>query len=149
MAQSLSQIYVHLVFHAKTQVIHREHLKQLWAYIAGIVINKKCVVEVVGGEPDHVHVLCTLPRTQSVSDFVEDIKRESSRWLKTLAPSYNSFCWQRGYAIYSISQTKVDIVRNYISRQEEHHRTMTFRDEYEQWLKEYNVEYDYKYLWTD
>ena len=149
MAQSLSQIYIHLVFHTKKQLIRREHLKQLWAYIAGIVIKKKCIVDVVGGEPDHVHILCTLPRTQSTSDFVEDIKRESSRWIKTIAPFYNAFAWQRGYAVYSVSHSKIGVVNNYISNQEEHHKKITFRDEYEQWLKEYNVEYNTEYLWTD
>lgn len=149
MAQSLSQIYVHLVFHTKTQLILREHLSQLWAYIAGIVIKKKCIVEIVGGEPDHIHILCTLPRTESTSEFVEDIKRESSRWIKNVAPAYRTFAWQRGYAVYSVSQSKIGIVKNYISNQEEHHRKITFRDEYEQWLKEYNVEYNAEYLWTD
>lgn len=149
MAQSLSQIYVHLVFHVKQSPINREHLKQLWAYITGIIRKKNCFIEIVGGEPDHVHILCTLPRTESVSQFIEDIKRETSKWIKTVSPIYKSFSWQRGYAIYSISQSKVDIVRKYIANQEEHHKKVSFKDEYVQWLKEYGVEYDEKYLWTD
>lgn len=149
MAQSLAQIYVHLMFHVKRTTIKREHLNQLWAYITGIIRKKNCFVEIVGGEPDHIHVLCTLPRTESVSEFIEDIKRESSKWIKTVSAIYCSFSWQRGYGIYSVSKSKVDTVKNYIANQEEHHKRVCFRDEYEQWLKEYGIEYDDRYLWTD
>lgn len=129
--------------------IHRADLSRLWSYIAGIAQGHGSVVKIVGGEPDHVHMLSTLPRTISMSDFVEDIKRNSSHWIKSLASEYAKFSWQRGYSIYSVSHSKLNIVMHYIQNQEEHHKTISFRDEYEQWLKEYDVDFDNKYLWTD
>ena len=103
----------------------------------------------IGGEPDHVHVLCTLPRNSSPAALVEEIKRNSSHWIKSLDDHYAHFAWQRGYAIYSISQSKVDTVVQYIRGQEEHHKTVSFRDEYVQWLQQYGIEYDDTYLWSD
>ena len=149
MAQSLSQVYIHLIFHTKTMKIHRADLSRLWSYIAGIAQGHGSVVKIVGGEPDHVHMLSTLPRTISMSDFVEDIKRNSSHWIKSLASEYAKFSWQRGYSIYSVSHSKLDAVMHYIQNQEEHHKKISFRDEYVQWLKEYDVDFDNKYLWTD
>lgn len=149
MAQSLSQVYIHLVFHSKTMKIHRTDLGRLWSYIAGIVQKQGSYVKIVGGEQDHVHLLCTLPRTVSMADFVEEIKRGSSHWIKSLSPEYAKFMWQRGYGIFSVSQSKIESVTNYIANQETHHKKITFRNEYEQWLKEYEVVFDEKYLWTE
>ena len=119
MAQSLAQIYIHIVFHVHDKTINREHLRQLWAYIAGIAIGMQSNVVVVGGEPDHVHMLCTLPRSVTVSDFMEEIKRNSSKWIKTISPYYRGFSWQRGYGVFSVSQSQLETVRNYIANQEE------------------------------
>lgn len=149
MAQSLSQVYIHLVFHTKTMNIQRTDLDRLWAYVAGVARGQGSMVTIVGGEPDHVHMLCILPRTISISDFVEEVKRNSSHWIKSLSASYAKFSWQRGYGMFSVSHSKTDTVANYIRNQAEHHKKMTFQEEYEQWLKEYDVEYDNKYLWTD
>lgn len=149
MAHSLSQIYVHLVFHVKTQCVQRQHLSRVWAYIAGVCRGVGSYVVEVGGEPDHVHVLCTLPRTSTVADLAEEVKRNSSHWIKSLDIDYAHFAWQRGYAIFSISQSKLTTVKNYILNQEKHHKKISFQEEYEQWLKEYAIDYDPKYLWTD
>lgn len=149
MAQSLSQVYIHLVFHTKTKNIRRTDLDKVWGYIASIARNQGSMVKIVGGEPDHVHMLCTLPRTVSMADFVEEVKRSSSHWVKTLSHDYSGFSWQRGYGIFSVSQSKTDAVIHYIANQEDHHKKITLRDEYEQWLKEYGIEFDNKYLWSD
>lgn len=106
-------------------------------------------MKLVGGEPEHIHLLYTLPRTLSIADFVEEIKRGSSHWIKSLSPEYEKFMWQRGYGVFSVSHSKLESVTNYIANQEAHHKKMSFRDEYEQWLNEYEVVFDDKYLWTD
>lgn len=109
----------------------------------------KSYVVTVGGETDHVHILCTLPRDITVADFMERIKRESSKWLKIEFNTYNTFSWQRGYGIFSVSQSKCDIVKDYIDNQFEHHKQVSFKEEYERWLKTYCVQYSEEFLWTD
>ena len=84
----------------------------------------------------------------SLAKFVEEIKRNSSRWIKTKGTHYQFFAWQVGYAGYSVSQSKIAAVEKYIENQKEHHKTETFQNEYVKFLREYNVEFDEKYLWT-
>lgn len=116
MAQSLSQIYVHIVFHIKysSVPILEADLPKLFAYIDGIIVNNKAMVIQIGGIHNHLHILCTLPRTKSTADFVEDIKKCSSKWIKTLNPYYSDFAWQGGYGIFSVSAYQVTKVKNYI-----------------------------------
>jgi REP element-mobilizing transposase RayT len=83
----------------------------------------------------------------SLSKFLEEIKRNSSRWIKTKNDHYKQFAWQGGYSGYSVSQSKVNIVANYIEGQKEHHKKTTFKDEYIKFLKEYGIDYDENYLW--
>ena len=149
MAQSIAQIYIHFIFHTKTNLIKRQHLDELWRYIAGVARSYNSVVVKVGGEPDHVHILCTLPRTMSMAQFAEEIKGSSSKWIKTKDINYRNFCWQRGYASFSISKSKVDSVVRYIDNQYEHHKGQPFADEYLQWLTRYEAEFDPKYVLSD
>ena len=151
MAQSLAQVYIHLVFHTKycSVTIREEDLPKLFAYIDGIIVNKNAMVIQIGGVPNHLHVLCTLPRTISMADFVEDIKKCSSKWIKTLNPYYAQFAWQGGYGVFSVSASAVERVKNYVMTQKEHHQKMDFRKEYEEWLKAYGVEYNPEYVFKD
>lgn len=119
------------------------------AYIGALVKTTGCKVISVGGVEDHVHVLVLFSKTESVAHVVEEMKRNSSRWVKTLAPSYEKFAWQGGYAAFSVSQSQVDAVIRYIGNQKEHHMKQSFRDEYLQFLKLYGVEYDEKYVLSD
>ena len=89
-----------------------------------------------------------MSKNLSLAKFVEEIKRNSSRWIKTKGAHYQFFAWQRGYAGYSVSQSKVTTVEKYIEKQKEHHRTISFQDEYVKFLREYIVDFDEKYLWT-
>ena len=116
MAQSLSKIYVHLVFHTKysSVTILEKDLPKLFAYIDGIIVNNKAMVIQIGGIHNHLHILCTLPRTISTASFVEDIKKCSSKWIKTLDPYYSNFAWQGGYGIFSVSASQITKVKNYI-----------------------------------
>ena len=151
MAQSLAQVYIHLVFHTKysSVTIREEDLPKLFAYIDGIVVNQNAMVIQIGGVPNHIHILCTLPRIVSMANFVEEIKKCSSRWIKTLDSYYSKFAWQGGYGIFSVSASQVQKVKNYVTNQKEHHRKKTFQEEYEAFLKAYNIEYDPEYVFKD
>ena len=150
MAQSLSKLYVHIVFHIKNNdvLIRAEDEKELYAYIGGIIkANEACPIKINGTE-NHLHILTTMSKNISLSKFVEEIKRNSSRWIKSKGDYYNFFAWQGGYAGHSVSQSKVQIVEKYIENQKGHHKKETFQEEYVKFLREYNVDFDEKYLWT-
>ncbi len=151
MAQSLCKIYLHIVFHIKTTSpqIEDEHLERLHSYIGQLVNATGCQVVRVGGIGDHTHVLCLLSRIENVSHLVEEVKRNSSRWIKTLSPRYHHFAWQGGFAAYSMSQSVIEKAIEYVSNQREHHKKMSFHDEYLRFLKLYNVDYDERYIFSD
>ena len=151
MSQSLCKIYLHVIFHIKTASpkISDEYLERVHSYIGQLVNSTGCQVVRVGGIGDHVHVVCLLSRNETVSHLVEEIKRNSSRWLKTLSPQYEHFAWQGGYAAFSVSQSVVDKTVAYVNNQYEHHKKMSFRDEYIQFLKLYDIDYDEKYVLSD
>jgi REP element-mobilizing transposase RayT len=151
MAQSLCKIYLHIIFHIKTgsPEIENEHLPRLHQYIGSLVNSTGCQVLCVGGIGNHVHVLLMFSKTESVAHVVEEMKRNSSRWVKTLTPKYDRFAWQGGYAAFSVSQSVVEKTRQYVMNQTEHHKKVSFRDEYISFLKLYNIEYDEKYVFSD
>jgi len=150
MAQSLSKLYVHIVFHVKNNdvLIRPEDEKELYAYIGGIIKGNEAFPIKINGTENHLHILTTMSKNLSLAKFVEEIKRNSSRWIKSKGVHYQLFAWQGGYAGYSVSQSKIAVVETYIENQKEHHKTETFQDEYVKFLQEYNVEFDEKYLWT-
>jgi REP element-mobilizing transposase RayT len=150
MAQSLTQIYVHLVFSTKDRtpfLQDRELRDRLQAYIAGTCRNLESPSIIVGGVADHVHVLCRLGKTISVSDLVRELKRESSKWLKEQAAELAAFYWQNGYGVFSVSPAHVPALTAYIEYQEEHHRTETFQDEFRRLMRKYGIEFDERYVW--
>ena len=151
MAQSLTKIYLHVIFHVKANspLIKDEHLERLHSYIGELVNSTGCQVVRVGGVNDHVHVLCLLSREETVAHLVEEMKRNSSRWMKSLGSLYAQFAWQGGYAAFSVSQSVVNKTIDYVNRQKEHHRNVSFRDEYLQFLKLYNINYDEKYVFAE
>ena len=99
MAHSLSQIYLHIVFHTQYGgvILKEDDCPNMYAYIDGILRNKGSLIVQIGGRPDHIHILCTLPRTITVAELVEDIKKCSSKWVKTIDSHYSRFAWQGGY----------------------------------------------------
>ena len=150
MSQSLSKLYVHAIFHVKYNegLIQPENEKELYAYMGGTIKISKSIPIIINGTENHVHVLCIMSKNISLASLLEDIKTNSSRWIKTLGPHYREFAWQGGYAGYSVSQSKVETVKKYIQNQKEHHKTQSFKEEYIQFLKENEVEYNDDYLWT-
>jgi len=150
MSQSLSKLYVHAIFHVKNNecLIKPKNEKELYAYLGGVLHLSKSAPIAINGTDNHIHVLCIMSKNISLADLLEAIKTNSSRWIKTCGPHYRSFAWQGGYAGYSVSQSKVDIVRKYIENQKIHHQTQSFEAEYIRFLEENGVEYNKDYLWT-
>lgn len=151
MSQSLCKIYLHVIFHIKSTCpkIKEDDLNRLHAYLGQLVNGTGCQTIRVGGVDDHVHALMLLSRNENVSHLVEEMKRNSSRWLKTLSKYYETFAWQGGYAVLSVSQSLVDRTRTYIENQHTHHKTKSFEDEYIEFLKLYGIEYDERYVFND
>ncbi len=150
MSQSLSKMYVHIIFHTKYNqpLIRPEIEDELFAYIGGIIKENSSVPIKINGTENHIHILTTMSKNIALAKFVEEIKRNSSRWIKTKGEAYYQFAWQGGYAGYSVSQSVVERVEKYIENQKEHHKVQTFQQEYVQFLKEYKVDFDENHLWT-
>ncbi len=150
MAQSLSKLYVHIIFHTKynQDLIDAAIEAELYAYIGGIIKANESFPIKINGIQNHIHILAAMSKNIALAKFVEEIKRNSSRWIKTKGKQYQSFAWQGGYAGYSVSQSVVEKVERYIDNQKEHHKTILFQDEYRKFLDEYGVDYDENYLWT-
>ncbi len=149
MPQSLSRVLVHLIFSTKNRepVLSPAIRDELFPYLAVVLSNDGCPPVRVGGVADHVHLLFGLSRTRSIADVVENVKTSSSKWVKTRGPVLAHFHWQCGYGAFSVSSSNADAVAEYIARQEEHHRTRTFQDEYREFLARHEVEYDERYVW--
>jgi len=149
MSQSLSQINVHIIFSTKhrRRLIKTETESELFAYMGATISRMGGSPFLINGDKDHIHVFSSLPRTVTVAKYVEEIKKTSSSWIKTKDRSYSKFGWQDGYAIFSVSSSKKDVVIKYIANQKEHHEKSSYQEELLLFLKEYGVSYDEKYLW--
>lgn len=149
MPQSLSSILIHLVFSTKRRepLIVPEIESELYAYLIGIFRNRQCPSLIVGGTRDHVHSLFVLHRTVSVAEIVEEVKKSSSKWIKTQSAEFGGFQWQAGYGAFSIGQSNVPAVKRYIANQKSHHSRQGFQDEFRTLLNKYEVEHDERYVW--
>ena len=150
MPQSLSVVHIHLVFSTKNRVpfLRDANLRtEMHAYLGGVSANLDCPPTLVGGMEDHVHLLCRLGRTISQADWVKEVKRISSTWIKEREPQMRDFAWQAGYGAFSVSASSVPKVRAYIARQEEHHRKVSFQEEYRAFLRKHGTEWDERYVW--
>lgn len=150
MPQSLVQIYVHIVYSTK----HRQPFLQdgglrdrMHRYLAGICRNQGTPALIVGGVEDHVHLLCRLGKTIAIADLVRDLKRDSSKWVKTEQEAMAGFRWQQGYGAFSISPTHVDALSKYIAGQETHHRRESFQEELRRLCTRYGLVMDERYVW--
>ena len=129
-------------------MIRSEDEKELYAYIGGIIKANEAFPIQINGTENHLHILTTMSKNLSLAKFVEEIKRNSSRWIKNKGSYYQFFTWHSGYAGYSVSQSKVPVVEKYIDKQKEYHKTTTFQDEYVKFLREHHIDFDEKHLWT-
>lgn len=150
MAQSLGKILVHTVFSTKDRrpFLRDKPLRdELYRYLGGILTNLDCQPIIVGGVEDHVHLLSTLSRTCNAAEMVKEVKRGSSLWIKCKRPDQQDFAWQSGYGIFSIGFSQIKNMRDYVAGQEEHHRKVSFQDEFRQLLRRYEIEFDERYVW--
>ena len=148
MSQSFVQIYVHIVFHTKGNVkLIREDIEnELFSYMGGILNNYKSIPLQIGGTSNHIHILCTLPKTMALADLAEEIKKSSSKWIKTKGKQYRNFYWQDGYGGFSVSKSGIDAVKDYILNQKSHHEKVSFMDEYKTLLKVREIPFEDRYL---
>ena len=150
MPQSLSVVYLHVVFSTKERRpwLRDEHTRsQLHAELGGISKTLNCPPLLVGGVEDHVHLLGRLARTITQSEWVKELKRVSNGWLQEQGAEFRGFAWQGGFAAFSVSQSKVAEVKQYIASQEEHHRKVGFQDELRALLRKHEIVFDERYLW--
>ena len=150
MAQSLAKIIVHTVFSTQGRQPFFRDLglrEEMHRYLGGILSRLDCQPIIVDGTEDHVHLLGSLSRTCKVAMMVKELKRGSSVWLKTKHPELCDFAWQNGYGIFSIGYSQIDSARSYIAKQEEHHRQISFQDEFRQLLQRYEIQFDERYVW--
>jgi len=148
MANTYTQIYLQLVFSVKGRqnLIQISWKDELHKYICGIVNGKQQKVFAIGGMSDHIHILVSLKPTIAVSDLVREIKSNSSKWINEKGFINGKFQWQEGFGAFSYSQSQLDTVITYINNQELHHQTKSFKEEYIETLKTFNLEYEDKFL---
>jgi REP element-mobilizing transposase RayT len=149
MPQSLAAIYVHVIYSTKNRqpLIRPEIEEELRRYHAGILRNLESPMICSDGTADHIHTLFRLGRKVIIADVVEELKKSSSKWIKTKGPEYSDFIWQSGYGAFSVGQAGVEDVKRYIANQKEYHRQKTFQEEYREFLSKYEIEYDELYVW--
>ena len=149
MPQSLAKITIHLVFSTKNceRLLADEVRDPLHRYLAGILRERQSPALEINTEPDHAHVLFALSRTCALSDIVGSLKQSSSLWLQKQTPVLRNFHWQAGYAAFSVSESSLENVREYIRKQREHHRRRSFQDEVRALFQRHHLEFDERYVW--
>ncbi len=149
MPQSLAQILVHLVFSTKNREprLADDIRDELHAYIGGIILNHQGTLLAAGSVADHIHLLVAHPRTVALADLVQVIKTGSTKWLKSKAPGSQDFHWQSGYGAFSLSPSHRAALEKYLAGQAQHHRKISFQEEYRRLLKKYGIEFDERYVW--
>ena len=149
MPQSLANVLIHLIFSTKNRIplIHPGIEDELFRYLATACRSCGCPAPKVGGTDDHVHIVCSFSRTITIADLVQQIKTDTSKWIKGKGGDLRHFAWQNGYGAFSIGQSQLSSVKAYIARQREHHRRATFQEEFRRFLEKYGIQYDERYVW--
>ena len=150
MPQSLSSVYIHLVFSTKERrpFLREPGLRQsVHSYLGSVSKQLECPPLIVGGVEDHVHLLCRFARTITQAEWVKELKRVSNLWLKEQGRDFVDFQWQGGYADFGVSQSNLEQVSGYIANQEQHHKKMSFQDELRALLSKHKLEWDERYVW--
>lgn len=150
MSQSLTELYIHLVFSTKYRrpSISQAIEPELHAYIAEILASEcRSPPRSIGGYDDHIHVLFNLSRIWSIADVVKVIKSKSSKWIKTKGHQFKDFYWQSGYGAFSVSSSVLPKVEQCIENQRSHHQTQSFQEEFRRLLEKHGLTYDERYAW--
>ncbi len=149
MPQSLSKVLLHLVFSTKNRekIISQNIQPKLHAYLAGACRKLGSEAYRAGGTEDHVHIACTLSRTITIAKLMEEIKKSFSAWVKKQDEALSFFAWQDGYGAFSLGQSQLNDLLNYIDNQHKHHQNKTFKEELKVLFLKYGIKYDERYLW--
>ena len=148
MSQSFTNLLYHLIFSTKDRrpIITLDYQPRLYDYIGGIIRELGGVSLGINGIEDHVHVVTKLRPDKALSDVLRVLKCNASGWMHDVFPSLAEFSWQRGYAAFTVSQSNVEEVSRYVAGQKEHHKKISFRDEFIEFLKENYIEYDERFV---
>ena len=148
MSNTYTQIYIHVVFSVQNRIslIRSEWREELYKYITGIIQNNGHKLIAINGMPDHVHIFIGLKPNQSLSDLMQDVKGDSSKWINSHDYVKGRFEWQAGYGAFSYSISQIDSVMKYIQNQQSHHKVKTFKDEYLEFLEKFKIPYDERYV---
>jgi putative transposase len=151
MANTFTQLHIQLIFAVqnRTSLIDKFWKDRLYAYMTGIIQNNGHKLLIINGMPDHVHILIGFRTTQALSELVQVIKRDSSKWINENKLVRGKFSWQEGFAAFSYSHSHLQNVIEYIKNQEEHHRKLTFLEEYKAFLEKFEIEFDEKYIFKE
>jgi REP-associated tyrosine transposase len=151
MPNTYTQIHIHFVFAVKYRegVIHKDWKDELYKYITGVIQNNKHKLISINGMPDHIHILIGLRPTQSISELLQDIKGNSSKWINDKKFVKGKFEWQEGYGAFSYGKSQLKDVITYIENQEKHHQHKTFRQEYLEFLQKFEIDYDEKFIFNE
>lgn len=150
MGQSLSQMYIHLTFGTKRRYpfINEGIEERVHAYLAGTLKKYESPAIIINSMPDHVHILFRLSKNYALAKVVEEVKKESSKWIKTIEGGDRQFKWQIGYGAFSVSSSKLEVVKRYIKNQKKHHQEVSYQEEIEEFVKRDDIiEYDPVYFW--
>ncbi len=150
MAGTFTQIYIQIIFAVKGRenLISKTWKDELYRYISGIITNKDQKSIIVNGMPDHVHILIGLKPSMPTSDLVRDIKNNSSNFINKKGFVKGKFSWQEGFGAFSYSHSQLEQVYNYVMNQELHHHKRTFKEEYEDFLQKFAIDYNPQYLFN-
>ncbi len=151
MANTYTQIHIQVVFAVKNRnaLIHDNWKVELYKYMTAIIQNESHKVLAINGMPDHVHVLFGMRPVQSLSDLMKKLKGESSKWINQKGFCKHRFHWQEGYGAFSYSKSQLPAVIKYIRNQKEHHKQKTFMEEYVDFLKSFEINYDEQYIFKE
>jgi REP element-mobilizing transposase RayT len=149
MAQSLARNVIHLIFSTKNRapLLQTTIRSELNGYMAGIFTNWESPAIIIGSVADHMHALFGLSKNHALVKVVEQVKRGSSKWIKTKGKEFARFAWQNGYGAFSVSSSMVNTVSRYIASQEEHHRQVTFQDEFRKYCRRHGVDFEERFVW--
>ena len=148
MANTYAQSYFHLVFAVKGRayLVSPQWKDELYKYITGIVTNKKQKLIAINGMPDHIHILLGMKPDIALSDLVRDVKANSSKFVNERNFVTGKFEWQQGFGAFTLGHSQMDVIIQYINKQEEHHVSKTFKEEYVEFLKRYEIEFNTEYI---
>lgn len=149
MPATFTNLLYHIVFSTKQResLISDEFREELYRYIGGIIRAEDGILLEIGGVEDHVHILAKLKPTMTVSEYLNKIKANSSKWANENKKSARRFAWQEGYAAFTVSESQVPKLRDYIRNQREHHKKISYQDEFIALLEKHGVNYDSRYIW--